>query len=626
MVDKRGNIMDYNNEIEEMERLRQIVLAITERREIDINFTENEGGPTAYISHDVDTIVINNAEIPEAVKKNSVLLSRARAGLTVHEAGHGKWTKDWMDILEVISKGKEPWLVKNIKAIVSDKVVNSNIRANYSHNFGNYLDFILNSVGRSFLEDLGGNLEKKDDQEKVFSVLSAISLKGLYDIEPDEKIMPEDDELRSKMEDVVEKCCEHLEEVEYTTSKDRFAKSINKIYDEVFQFLVDVTNDNDSSDKKKKGMGGNKGDKKQSPGGKKGDKKQNQPGSKGNKKQNSLPSDTKSKVQDKLPVNLNGNMNLEGEETAKELEDEMDSGEKEGGEEKDEENNDNNKNLTGISAGSGSGLRVPHPKPNFSNYKDMVNDNYKEIKRLLNLLKQTRTFDTKKKSFVKHGRFMSEVSAQFQASSYKRPVQHMNEKKKKVIEENNPAIGLIVDLSGSMNLSKAKDALTIIAETCRDWLKDNELAIEVFGANYQRIKAFVESDRVVGGRIGGIETGSKEGQLNARGTVLNKPLREMQKMMNGLGLSERGKKFIVIVSDFQLTDSGKKKVKKIIKECQRDMVEVIGVGLCNSDLQEVQKFIKDENATYVDGLENLPDKFFEIYQKASGVDIKRRGF
>lgn len=144
----------------------------------------------------------------------------------------------------------------------------------------------------------------------------------------------------------------------------------------------------------------------------------------------------------------------------------------------------------------------------------------------------------------------------------------------------------------------------VTTHNCGKWLLDEDFGIWVFGSNFQRIKTHVEAYYNTKERIGGT--------TYMGGTVLLKPLQEIHKVINGI--TNNRKKIVVIVSDFDVSNS--EECKNEIARLEADNITVIGIGINYSDLNTVKAFTR-ENSTFINGLSELPQKFFDIYSALS---------
>lgn len=259
---------------------------------------------------------------------------------------------------------------------------------------------------------------------------------------------------------------------------------------------------------------------------------------------------------------------------------------------------------SGMAAGEGSGLNIPTPYPNAQEYERIVQSNREHIERLLDLLKKLALPILDTERWMGQGRFMTEILAKAYASSTVRRIDNIYARRKLKFERSEACIGLLVDLSGSVSETDAKNSLTVISEVLGRWIRDEDFAILVFGSNYQKVKAFVEPYHTTRIRIGGIH--------DLGGTELYKPLEEMYKMIKAQKNGGRSK-IITIVSDFHVSKA--EECKKLIKTIQEDEVKVVGLGIDNSSVAQITPFTK--NARYIGSIRELPEAVFDLYREVA---------
>lgn len=276
--------------------------------------------------------------------------------------------------------------------------------------------------------------------------------------------------------------------------------------------------------------------------------------------------------------------------------------------EKDEEAKNKNRELKdGMSAGKGSGLNIPTPTPDQNEYEKVITRNRQHIEKLLNLLKKLQKPTIVRQRFQRQGRFMTEILGQVYASSTARNVQDIYANRTTQVNKPQVCTGLIVDLSGSVDIEEAKDSLTTISEVSGRWVKDEDFSILVFGSDYQKVKAYVEPYHTTRYRIGGLNC--------LGGTELKKPLEELYKMTKAQHNNRT--KIIVIVSDFYVCQE--QEVKKLIKQIEKDDITVVGLGI-DTTLQQVLSFCK--KGRNIGHIRDLPEAVFDLYNNA--IDYKGR--
>lgn len=207
--------------------------------------------------------------------------------------------------------------------------------------------------------------------------------------------------------------------------------------------------------------------------------------------------------------------------------------------------------------------------------------------------------------YQRKGRLMTEVLGKAYIQSRYGVLRNMYSGLEKKIEDVDIALGLMVDLSGSMNTDEAKDILTIISEVAGRWLRDTDFSIYVFGSNFARVKDFNESYFNSRGRVGGVQC--------MGGTELLYPLISLREKFRAMPQWKR--KVLVIASDFQTSQD--KKCQELLDQMRKDGTTPIGIAMCQyGDLDYVKTFTKD-NTLGIDKNEELPDRFFEVYRKVA---------
>jgi len=259
----------------------------------------------------------------------------------------------------------------------------------------------------------------------------------------------------------------------------------------------------------------------------------------------------------------------------------------------------------GIASGITTGIEEPHPEPNATVYRMLVQRNTQYISALLNRLKSLQKIRWSTTRFARRGRYMIELHPLWKtlAQGKGKPYDKRFEGHALHYDEVKTKMALLVDMSGSMNEDQARDALTIISEVCGRWIPSEDFAIAVFGTNHALVKAFVEPYFQARTRIGGV--------WGMGSTNLHRPLQVLIKMLSSFRRTDFDL-VLVIVSDFWQTDGMEEESKKAIQEAERMGIKVIGCGLCQSDLARVQEFTT--RATYIENVYQLPALFFRIYR------------
>lgn len=305
----------------------------------------------------------------------------------------------------------------------------------------------------------------------------------------------------------------------------------------------------------------------------------------------------------KMPKSEGGSRQLVGEnpEEAEEAEADGD-GDSEGSGDSDSDGEDGDAGQgRGGGYGKGTGLEIPHPKPNPVVYNRLVQKNEPIIRKMLKRLKQATVLKSTVARFIPHGRLMTELATQLITQSYSREVTNVFARRKLQEQRTEVAIGLLVDLSGSMNIPDAMNVLTTITEVGGRWLKEHDLAVLVFGSDYQKIKVFPEQFWNTRARIGGLQC--------MGGTEMYPPLREYIKIFKTIETGKR--KVLIIVSDFET--SNEEETKRHIALLTRMGVLVIGIGFSAQDEQANYCI----NNTWIDNIGQLPEKFFYIWKRVT---------
>ena len=114
---------------------------------------------------------------------------------------------------------------------------------------------------------------------------------------------------------------------------------------------------------------------------------------------------------------------------------------------------------------------------------------------------------------------------------------------------------IVVDLSGSMNVTEAIKALTVFSEVASQYLRDDEFAIYAFGSGWVKVKSFYEQYENVKARIGGLK--------GMGGTALHPVLEAVETELWSLSNHHRNR--VIIVSDFEMYYEDESKSMAICK-------------------------------------------------------------
>lgn len=300
----------------------------------------------------------------------------------------------------------------------------------------------------------------------------------------------------------------------------------------------------------------------------------------------------------KVPINFGGDAEVEGQkgEALKEAE------------KLKEKLPDSPGNEYQTHAGKGAGTECPTPEADEGVYRSLIMRNQPYIISLLNKLKTLMQPHLESQKYQKSGKLMTKHLAKW--VTQRRPVENIYQRKKFTLEKQKVALSLVVDLSGSMDTQLARDVLTTIAEVGGQWLDDEDLAVFVFGSEYQKVKAFNEPYRSTRARIGGVNC--------LGGTMLAECLRNVHKMYRA-SVPDSKMKICVIVSDFAIGDA--EETHKEMALMVKDGIRFIGVGMCASDINYAKRYT-GPNSTYMETVTQLPSLFYEIYRRASTTGIR----
>jgi broad specificity phosphatase PhoE len=540
----------------EVQELYNIALSITQKPSINIVIDNKK--PTACT--DYKTIWVTKQLAPKELWRLSHVMSRIFDGQVVHEAGHIIITTPVKEACVKWEKQQENSKLANlVHQSLEDKRVNHFCLSRYRFDFAHRLQFLADTNNRSWVDTLKARLlnEKAIDAvrgsptaeakfiDQMLIPLASLKAQWNWDVEKDFPLNEE-----QKM--FVQKTARIFDDARF----DRMVMSVVNRHQELYDLWQERI-----------------------------DK-------------------TKEEPEKGIPKSQGGDMELHsGDETRKalkELEKELTEAEEQAEAEAEEKDKDDSPKSA---AGKGDGLKIPTPTPNEEEYQKLAQRNRPHIEELLNLLKKLAMPKLMTEKWGRQGRFMTEVLGKAYASSTARNVQGMYARRTVQLEKAEACIGLIVDLSGSVNIEDAKDALTTISEVCGRWLRDEDFAIMVFGSDYQKIKAYVEPYHTTRARIGGVDC--------MDGTELLAPLHELYQMM----MSQRNSraKILMIVSDFYVDKEDE--CKELIENIQHDGISVIGLGIDSSKEEYVKQFCA--KAKYIGSITELPDAVFTLYREVA---------
>lgn len=544
----------------EVEELQNIAISIMQDKSIGVIIDNT--AETAYT--DYKNLYVTIKLVPPELRKYTRVVSRILDGQVAHEAGHIVVTRPVkMRLMEWEKRQHNPSLADMVHQTIEDKRVNHFILQRYRFDFAHRLQLLADVSNRLWTDTLKMQLAKKRNEnpanamkpESYFldeMIIAIAGIKGLWGV-PVEKEF----QLNEKQLEFVNKTAEILEEARF----DKMVMSIVNRHQQLYNYWKTYVEQAGKS----------------------------------------------SRQGEHVPKNLGGDMELEaGQGTAKaiaKMEKNLKKQEQQAKEEAERERKRLEKDGKTMAAGSGTGLSIPTPVPNERAYERIVQRNREHIERLLNLLKRLAKPKLETEKWRKQGRFMTEVLGKAYASSLARKVDNVFSRKTYQLEKAEACMGLLVDLSGSVNEEDAKNTLAVISEVAGRWLRDEDFAIMVFGSDYQKIKAFVEPYHTTRIRIGGITC--------LGGTELRNPLDEMYKMLKS---QHNGRtKILAIVSDFYVSRA--EECKKLIKVIENDEISVIGLGIDSTNEQTIKQFCK--RARYIGSIVELPEAFFDLYKEAA---------
>lgn len=543
----------------ECEQLHDIAVSIIQTSKINVII--DNALPTAMTDYKNIFVTINL--IPPELRKYRRVVSRLLDGQVAHEAGHIVVTAPVKEAQSKwINRQANKQLANIVHQSLEDKRVDYYILSRYRFDFAYRLQLLRDVTTRLWVDTLKQKMVEKRNASAVYypedffinDFLIPISeIKGLtgFDVESEFQ-------MNAKQKAFVNKVSEIYEDARF----DKMVMSVLKRHQELYDLWNEQVNR------------------------------------------------TAEEPEKNTPAGQGGELKLISGQTTKRALQQMEKSLKKAEEEAEAErkkqnmSKDKDPSSGGMYAGAGSGLNIPTPVPDADEYERIVQCNREHIERLLNLLKRLALpiLDTEK--WLGQGRFMTEILAKAYASSTVRRVENIYSRRTLKFERAEACIGLLVDLSGSVSEEDAKNSLTVISEVCGRWLRDEDFAILVFGSNYQKVKAFVEPYHTTRIRIGGIH--------DLGGTELYKPLEEMYKMIKMQKNGGRAK-IITIVSDFYVSRADE--CKKLLKTIQEDEIKVVGLGIDNSSVAQIEPFTK--NARYIGSIVELPEAVFDLYKEVA---------
>lgn len=540
----------------EVEELHNIAVSIMQIPSIDV--VMDNSLETAMT--DFKRIYVTIQLVPPELRKYRRVVSRVLDGEVAHEAGHIVITmpvkereKRW------ILTRRYPTLANIVHQTIEDKRVNYYILSRYRFDFAFRLQLLADVSNRLWLDTLHAevakergtspdNLMKPESYFMEQRLIALASLKGLWGIDVEKEF-----QLTQRQIAFINASVKIFDESRF----DKMVMSVINRHQQLYELWekhVEATSEQ-AEKNVPKGMGG---------------------------QLRLISGRATQKALAKMEKKLKADEDRADEEAKRE-------GRKRG-----------DKDSKGMAAGSGTGLNIPTPTPDEDEYINITTRNREHIERLLNLLKRLAMPKTETQRHQKQGRFMTEVLGKAFASSQSHVVENIYSRKVERLERATACIGLLVDMSGSMDIEDAKDSLTVISEMCGRWLRDEDFAILDFGSEYQKIKAFVEPYHTTRIRIGGLTC--------LGGTVLLNPLEELYHMMKAQ--HDHRRKILTIVSDFSVDKP--EECKKLIKTIEEDDISVVGLGIDSSNDRMVHEFCK--NGKYIGSIKELPEAVFDLYK------------
>lgn len=542
----------------EMEVYRIIATSILKNKRFVIRKDNSLIYPTSNLSK--NEIILTEQAIPlKASEKVKIVLME---GNLIHECGHLIKSKVMNNIRRILLNKYTNMSEKIIQIatnILEDKRVNYYLKSLFRFDFGRRIELSEKIYGEILKQDLLNAIENKNKEKDfnedfylIFLIINSILLYGNFNYKLPEKIKKE---LTFENLEDIEKAKEILEKAKYCNLE----RVLQKYVEDLLQIFLKYIQKDGNVDMGREAMF-----------------VFSTPNIFGGKKDLSFTKENLKKVEKLIEES-----NIRTEEFK-----EKDTG-------------------SFLGTGYGDGLLIDAPKSNINEYNRIVEKNRSIITRLLNYLKKIEEINTYVEKWCRSGRLMYNVVGKAYVNSLRNIVNNIHLNYELGKNKKKYAICLLIDVSGSVNLELVKDVLTIIGEAFSRWRTDDELAILVFGSNYQKIKVFLEKYNNIKGRIGGINC--------LGGTVMSNVLYEIRNLFKSVGKRE---KILIIVSDFGIYDA--EETKKMLNKLRKDGVKLIGIDLFG----EKNEFMNDNERMFLEGLESLPEEFFKIIKSLNNNNNK----
>lgn len=242
---------------------------------------------------------------------------------------------------------------------------------------------------------------------------------------------------------------------------------------------------------------------------------------------------------------------------------------------------------------------TPHPDP--INFANVVGNVQQEVKEILDRLKEQVFPKIVLDRYLPRGRIMPHLLAR--ASIQTVPPRDIYTRMRNEPDEEPTRWVIVVDLSGSMNVTEAIKALTVFSEVASQYLRDDEFAIYAFGSGWVKVKSFYEQYENVKARIGGL--------TGMGGTALHPVLEAVETEL--WSLTNHHKNRVIIVSDFEMYHEDESKSMTICKTLVKEFAHGKVIGLDFGDgTEKVSRYLKAER---IRSIAELPDKFIDAYLK-----------
>jgi len=594
-----------------LEALRTMVVVITNDRSYTVK--RDDSLTQAKIVYDEKTIYLTAKNIPRGLPDWKI--ERMLDGLCAHEAGHGVVTLPYLTAYQTwINTRTYPILAKFIENVFEDLRVNFYIANRYRFDFGGRMEELHRLCVPGMIEyakklDLNKRRLEKAVTALALKVLAEKDVTNVLDSVAAEAVLKASDILNSNKfkrvtKDMISAVDEAYNEIAALVKKPKRSKKPQQPPPEKTEEEEEGEGEGEAEGGQGEGEPQLDSEREEGPG--EGEEETGEP-SEGEEEDWDGGEDEnydRDTDPDYVPNTIGGNFQLDA--TRQEIEQAMEEQRKmEEEARKIAEELAKQLQAQGIASGITTGVEEPHPNPNATVYRMLVQRNTQYISALLNRLKSLQKIRWSTTRFARRGRYMIELHPLWKtlAQGKGKPYDKRFEGHAMHYDEVKTKMALLVDMSGSMNEDQARDALTIISEVCGRWIPSEDFAIAVFGTNHALVKAFVEPYFQARTRIGGV--------WGMGSTNLHRPLQVLIKMLSSFRRTDFDL-VLVIVSDFWQTDGMEEESKKAIQEAERMGIKVIGCGLCQSDLARVQEFTT--RATYIENVYQLPALFFRIYR------------